>query len=114
LGVYSGEILSARFGHLTAMASDMSMPSTYAVRHVDVFGFHRHVVRICRCRRHVAQRGSFMPFSPELPHNGLPPLPPAAELETLADLGILEERKAGREKVFVNPAFLRVLAAPLT
>ncbi|KPL55011.1 addiction module protein [Prosthecomicrobium hirschii] len=35
-------------------------------------------------------------------------------LKALADLGILEERKAGREKIFVNPAFLRVLAAPLT
>lgn len=55
-----------------------------------------------------------VPFSPKLPHNELLPLPPAAELETLADLGVLEERKAGREKIFVNPAFLRVLAAPLT
>jgi len=55
-----------------------------------------------------------VPFPPKLPHNELLPLPSAAELETVADLGILEERKAGREKIFVNPAFLRVLVAPLT
>lgn len=43
-----------------------------------------------------------VPFPPKLPHNELLPLPSAAELETVADLGILEERKAGREKIFVN------------
>jgi Fic family protein len=30
-------------------------------------------------------------------------------LKALADIGILEERKAGREKLFVNPALLRLL-----
>ncbi len=30
-------------------------------------------------------------------------------LKKLCDIGILEERKAGREKLFINPAFLRLL-----
>lgn len=32
-------------------------------------------------------------------------------LKRLAEIGVLEERKAGREKLFVNPAFLKLLAA---
>lgn len=33
-------------------------------------------------------------------------------LKTLAAIGILEERKVGREKIFVHPAFLRALSGP--
>jgi Fic family protein len=32
-------------------------------------------------------------------------------LKKLADMGILEERKAGREKIFVNPKLLHLLTA---
>ena len=32
-------------------------------------------------------------------------------LKRLAEIGVLEERKAGREKLFVNPAFMKLLAA---
>ena len=30
-------------------------------------------------------------------------------LKKLCDIGVLEERKTGRDKVFINPAFLRLL-----
>ena len=30
-------------------------------------------------------------------------------LQTLVDIGVLEERKAGREKLFVHSRFLRLL-----
>jgi hypothetical protein len=30
-------------------------------------------------------------------------------LKRLCEIGVLEERKAGREKLFINPAFLRLL-----
>ncbi len=33
-------------------------------------------------------------------------------LRALADIGLLEERAFGREKVFINPAFLRLLSDP--
>ena len=32
-------------------------------------------------------------------------------LQKLRDIGVLEQRKAGREKLFINPAFLRLLTA---
>ena len=31
-------------------------------------------------------------------------------LKTLADLGVLEERRDGRENLFLNPAFLELLS----
>ena len=34
----------------------------------------------------------------------------SVHLKTLCDIGILQERKAGREKLFINPAFLKLLA----
>ena len=30
-------------------------------------------------------------------------------LKRLCEIGVLEERKVGREKLFINPAFLRLL-----
>ncbi len=33
----------------------------------------------------------------------------SVHLKALCDIGVLEERKAGREKLFINPAFLRLL-----
>ena len=33
----------------------------------------------------------------------------SVHLKTLCDIGVLEERKVGREKLFINPAFLRLL-----
>lgn len=33
----------------------------------------------------------------------------SVHLKTLCDIGVLEQRKAGREKLFINPAFLRLL-----
>jgi Fic family protein len=30
-------------------------------------------------------------------------------LKKLCDIGVLEERKTGREKLFINPAFLQLL-----
>lgn len=33
----------------------------------------------------------------------------SVHLKTLCDIGVLEERMAGREKLFINPAFLRLL-----
>jgi Fic family protein len=33
----------------------------------------------------------------------------SVHLKTLCDIGVLEERQAGREKIFVNPSFLRLL-----
>ena len=35
-------------------------------------------------------------------------------LKALADIGLLEERSFGREKIFINPAFLRVLSDDTT
>ncbi len=34
----------------------------------------------------------------------------SVHLKTLCNIGILQERKAGREKLFINPAFLKLLA----
>ncbi len=33
----------------------------------------------------------------------------SVHLKTLCDIGVLEERQAGREKIFINPSFLRLL-----
>lgn len=54
-----------------------------------------------------------MTFDPSKPYNELPLLPPVADVESRAVLkaciGILRERKIGREKIFLNPAFIDLL-----
>ncbi len=77
-----------------------------------------------------------MKFDPRSPYTALPLLPPPVELESkgvrkkcvgagiaqrqtaaeylqeLEEIGILESRKVGREKIFLHPALLKLLAGP--
>jgi hypothetical protein len=47
-------------------------------------------------------------WRPDRPYNDLQPLPPEAELEIRA---VLEERSAGREKLFLHPKLLQLLSS---